>query len=393
MTLAVGDLCTVVYAEGGVRVALPVEIAGVNQQAFLSDYQLSQTGVPLRLRSVTDIAATVAEDPDDPRLLRVVGTIVRDAENNPFFAPLGAMPTADPLEERGAKVFFVVFADTSPILLTGGGTVQLPQAFVYRTPGEFDYYEMVSFGALGGSFRIIKYAKSAIDAVHLGNGWFREFYSASPITVKLRTITFFSDSEQTYTGAVQLGGHKTYQIRNGSVHTRTGRFRMSTWLGELEVTEINLPPIQGSRTFQTEYTYYPTVLQQLRQSLTQWTTPPKALVYHVPLQSDAVEGTPSEILPLGTTDYEPLEIINGDYPSAAAVVAKIASEAGEDGIREIRFFTALASLDAAARASALISEIRGAIDAAYEDVTQTVAVAPNNNWLGALAASATQIPT
>jgi hypothetical protein len=388
MSLQVGQLCTVVYADGGVRVALPVDIATNGQLSYLSDFGLSGSGVPLRIPTIDEIAATVPEAPHDPRMRRVVGTVVRDASQSPVFVPLGVLPASIP-QPTPASTFFVVFADTAPVETS---FAQFPKAFFRRTPGEYDVERVFRPGF--GSFNVFTYTTGAVDAVHIGGGYFREIVRSSPITRRTQTGSL-DDREDVVTfntSAAQLGAGITYRVTDGFVYTISTIYLMLTWNGVTSVDEVPRTFRAASRTFQATYDYFPVAVTRLRTALQAWTNLPPTLVYHLPLPEDAPAGMLNEIIPPGTIDTDPLTIIRGDYPTAGDVVARLSAAASEEGIREVRFITAMGTVGGAARVTALIAEIVGALEASYGQLVRSVTVAPENDWLGTLATSAENIP-
>lgn len=388
MSLAVGDLCTVVYADGGVRVALPVEIARNGERAFLADFGISGSGVPLRTKTVAEIAATVPEAAHDPRLQRVVGTLVRDASQVPLFVPLGVLPET-PVEPTPDTTFFVVFADTAPV---ENSFAQFPHAYYRRTPEEFDFQRITVIGG-GPVFTSISYQTNALDVVHIGGGYFRETVRQSPITRKLVTNQFDEFGQPSFaTAEERLGAGQTYQVTYGNVRSRSVLYIITRVDEDVSVAELLAEPLNNSRSFQVTYEYFPVAVQRLRANLAEWDALPPTIVYHLPLSPDALPGTINEIVPPGETDTAPMEFIRGDYPSAGDVVSHIASKATAGGVREVRFFTATATIEAANRVQVLVAEVIGALSAAYGGVVTSVTVAPGNDWLGALADSAAQLP-
>jgi len=388
MSLAVGDLCTVVYADGGVRVALPIEVATSGQNGFLADFGNSGTGVPIRIRTVQEVAATVPESAHDPRLQRVVGTIVRDGSQVALFVPLGVIPESTP-EPTPATTFFVVFADTAPV---ENSFAQYPHAYYRRTPEEFDYLRITVVGG-GPVFTSISYQTGALDVAHIGGGYFREIVRQSPITRKLTTINFDEVGPSNFSTAEErLGAGQTYQVTYGNVRSRSALYIISRVDGDISVAEIPADPLNNSRSFQVTYEYFPVAVQRLRANLAEWDTLPPTIVYHLPLSPDALPGTINQIVPPGETDTAPMEFIVGDYPSAGAVASLIAERATDEGVREVRFFTAMATVGAQARVQELLDEVIGSLQASYGEIVHSITVAPGNDWLGALADSAADMP-
>lgn len=394
MSLSVGQLCTVVYADGGVRVALPVEIAANGQSGFLADFGVSGSGVPVRIRSVAEVAATVPEAPHDPRLQRVVGTLVRDGSQVPLFVPLGVIPESTP-EPTPDTTFFVVFADTCNIRTLdgeGGTTV----ASYHRKAGEFDL--MVDTFPDGTFFR--RYATDSISPYFGIPGVIIERFNLPHITIRERTIRWDPPgigSDRTNSFDARPGATRTVPLLNVGAATLSVApdtiYRL--FLQYASPEPLGAYPGISVVTSQTNWisddSYFPAAISRFRQNLDQWPNLPPAIVYHLPLASDARPGTLNEILPQGVTDYSPLEIISG-FPTASNVVAKIASESSEEGVREVRFFTAMATVGGQARVQELIDEIVGSLQTSYGEIVHTITVAPGNDWLGALADSAEDMP-
>lgn len=392
MTLAPGDICTVVYADGGVRVALPIEVAAGGQTAYLADFGVSGQGVPLRIRSVAEIAAIVPEVTGDPRLQRVIGTIVRDASQTPLFVPLGVMPHVAPTPTP-ASTFFVVFADTGPIQVS---TTTSPHSFYRRTPGEYDLFiETTIFSTYTTVHR--HYATAGISPSLAIPGAIIERFTIPNVTVFEREVTYSTGVvvDRITSANVAPGSQRTIAL-SGPVlifsYDNTSTYFVATPTG-VSVHPLGVSqPRRSEITWESDDVYFTSTIAQVRNNFNQWDALPTSLVYHLPLSSDARPGTLNEILPTGATDIEPLQIIRDGYPSAADVVARIAAAASEEGVREVRFFTSMATVIAANRVTALIDEIVGALQAAYGEIVHTTTVAPGNDWLGALAESAEDIP-
>ena len=394
MSLAVGDLCTVVYADGGVRVALPIEVATSGQNGFLADFGNTGAGVPIRIRTVAEVAATVAEAPHDPRLQRVVGTIVRDGSQVALFVPLGVIPESTP-EPTPDTTFFIVFADTSNIA-SEDGEGGVTTASYYRKAGEFDL--MVDNYPDGTFFR--RYATDAISPFFNVPGVIIEQFNLPHVTIRERYIEWDPTrivSDRTNSFDTSPGARRTVPLLNVGLATLS--VALDT-IYRIFLTYVSPEPIgayPGSSVVTSQINwisdtnYFPTAITRLRENLAEWPDLPPAVVFHLPLASDARPGTLNEILPQGVTDYSPLEIIGG-YPSASFVVSKIASEATSEGVREVRFFTAMATVGGQARVQELIDEIVGSLQASYGEIVHSITVAPGNDWLGAFADSAEDMP-
>ena len=393
MALAVGDLCTVVYSSGGFRYALPVEPASLGQTVYLSDFGVSGVGTPLRIRSVAEIAATVPDDPDHPRVNRVVGTIAYDGNTLPLFVPLGVMPV--PEERQGTSIVFVVLADTSPIGQPSFGF----RGFFTRKAGEFDIIIRrglnVRDNASAQSFENVWYVNNAVTIANVGYARFIQTINATPITTRTDQVgdvvngVPLNPPVTTFnTANVAIGSSTPFVQSNGVISTLSASYILtdfSFFTGRPDTT------YSSGRTFQADYEYFPVAMQTLRTNLGQWSELPSALVYHLPLSTDAIPGTPDEILPTGVTDTQPLTIISEGFPTAESIVPRIVSAAGGDGLREVRFFTALSTTTQAARVQSLIAEVIGALNASGA-VVATTTPAPNNDWLKALSDSAAQLP-
>ncbi|MBA4019207.1 MAG: hypothetical protein C0483_18735 [Pirellula sp.] len=395
MSLAVGDLCTVVYADGGVRVALPVTIAGNGERAFLADFGISGTGVPVRTLSIDEVAATVPEAEHDPRLQRVVGTLARDANGVALFVPLGVLPASTP-EPTPGSTFFIVFADTCNVdAVDENGVAAF--SFYRRKPGEFDL--LVSTYPDGSFFR--GYATDAISFYFNIPGVIIEGFNMPHITIREQTYEWDPTritSDRTNSFNVSPGARRTVPLLNVGVATVKAA---PDTIYRIFLTYTSPEPIgayPGSRVITSEINwisddyYFPDVITRLRENLAEWPDLPPAIVYHLPLAADARPGTLNEILPQGVTDTSPLDIIRGGYPSVADVVARIAAHSSEEGVREVRFFTAMATVGGVNRINAFIAEVVTALEASYGQVLHSISVAPNYDWLGALADSAAQLP-
>jgi hypothetical protein len=207
------------------------------------------------------------------------------------------------------------------------------------------------------------------------------------------TIQFDSDPVSSFaTAEQQLGGGQTYFLGYGNIRSRTTLYLVDREDGQISVAEFPTIPFDGSRSFQVTYEYFPVAVQRLRANLAEWDTLPPTIVYHLPLSSDAIPGTINALVPPGETDTAPMEFIVGDYPSAGDVVSLIAARATEEGVREVRFFTAMATVGAQARVQELLDEVIGSLQASYGEIVHSVTVAPGNDWLGALADSAEDMP-
>ena len=385
MTLAVGDLCTVAYADGGFRVALPVEIARAGQQAYLADFGTSQSGVPVRVRTVAEVAATVAENEEYPRLQRVIGTIVRDANSNALFVPLGVMPPPEPETPAATKTFFVVLTDTGPVsagITGGGGTTLVPYPHYTRSPNEYDITR-----ELFPNFDVRTYRTLAATVVHLGGGSFLEVYSQKPITQ--RTYNASSESESVFT--FFPSGSNSYFVRNGYVFTPSRFYEIDSTYGIREY-ERNPAADIGPRTFQNTIEYIPVGITAFRNSLAAWGDLPAAIVYSLPLASDAAPGTPNDIFPPGITDTAPLEIVSDGYPTASAVAALLAERSAGEGIREVRFITASATVGGVAGMQTLIGEVIDSLRSTNPELIYSTTAAPGNDWLNALITTAANVP-
>ena len=399
MTLAVGDLCTVAFADGGFRVALPVEIAQAGQQAYLADFGTSQTGLPIQIKTVAEVAATVAENEEYPRLQRVIGTIVRDANNNALFVPLGVMPPPEPETPDGTKTLFVVFADTSPIesfLPDGITSVRFPM--YRRTPGEYDVliartrFETIPPVTLTG---YTVYLSPAITIQNLGSGNFREIVYEVPITVLTSTQR---------SGDYDLNNYNTYYTGGGpqntikQVNDSTGSIAAGNasllnepapWYG----APWNPPFAQNApRTFQHIGDAFHPAIGAYRQAVEDWPDPPPAIVYHVPLASDALRGAINEIFPPGTTDTAPLEVIRQGVPTASSVATLLIERSQGEGIREVRFITASASNGGVARMQTIIGEVIDLLRQTYPEMIHSTVAAPGNDWMDALITAASDVP-
>lgn len=395
MSLAVGDLCTVVYADGGVRVALPVGIAGNGERAFLADFGISGSGVPLRTLSVAEVAATVPEAAHDPRLQRVVGTMVRDASQVPLFVPLGVLPESTP-EPTPDSTFFVVFADTSNIA-SEDGEGGVTTASYRRKAGEFDL--MIDNNPDGTYFR--RYATNAISPFFNIPGVIIEQFNLPHVTIRERVFEWDPTrivSDRTNSFDVSPGGRRTVPLLNVGAATmsETPDTIYRIFLQYTSAEPLGAYPSISLVTSQINWIsdsdYFPAAITRFRQNLAEWPDLPPAIVYHLPLAADARPGTLNEILPQGVTDYSPLEITSGGYPSAGDVVSRIASHATGEGVREVRFFTAMATVGGVNRVQSLIAQIVSSLQASYGEIVYSTTVAPGNDWLGALTDSAAQLP-
>lgn len=397
MTLAVGDLCTVVYADGGVRTALPVEVAGANQNAFLSDFGTTGEGVPLRLRTIEEVAATVPEDDDSPRLLRVIGTLARDGNDLPMFVPLGVLP-APVTEPTADTTFFVVFADTCNIEQVDENGVAT-FAFYRRKAGEYD---LLATTNPDGTF-IREYTTRAMDPYFDIPGFIFEQFNMPNVTIREIVRARNEDgptyvaSDATRSYSVSPGARRSIPIANFGQATiwnvPDGRYVLSPsgFLGFYPFT-TNQQVRTSEITWISDDYSFPDAIARLRENLEDWPGLPPAIIYHLPLAADAPPGTLNEILPQGVTDTSPLEIISGPYPTVGEVVSRLAAEASAEGIREVRFFTAMATIGGATQINVLIGEIVGALQESYGQVVHSITVAPGNDWLGALADSAEDMP-
>jgi len=405
MSLSVGQLCTVVYADGGVRVALPVEIATNGQRAFLADFGISGSGVPVRIQTINEIASTVPEAPHDPRLNRVVGTVARDASQTPVFVPLGVIPETPPTPTP-SSTFFVVFADTAPVQASGASS---PNAFYRRKAGEYDIevttlnFPERLFLINGGNFpnQIRWYVSDGANYAFLGSGLIREFLTTPTIAIREITRTINADGFD----VISQDTIRTFNVTPGATRILDGSNRVIEfrrfdqqgmfYLYPTGYVFFGAPsaPRKQSITYESDDDgYFPQAIQQFRTNLDQWPTLPPAFVYHLPLSNDAVTGTLNQILPTGVIDTRPLEIIRGPYPTAGQVVASLQARASAEGIREVRFVTAMATVRAVNRVTALIDEVVGALRASYGQVVHSTTVANGNDWLGTLATLAENIP-
>lgn len=412
MSLAVGDLCTVVYADGGVRVALPIEAAAIGQNGFLADFGNSGTGVPIRIRTVQEVAATVPDMANDPRLQRVVGTIVRDASQVAFFVPLGVMPEAT-LDPTPSSTFFVVFADTCNIQQIDADGVTT-QSMYRRKSGEYDieirrwnvpeqfreffpyqsrtyYTKGVTISAQAGGVLREEFRIPNITVREIVFGTSGEF-NENIVVQSDQTTSFYTQPGSTRFIApppqVGLSVYQSYEFYERRLLAVTDYLGSQTIYPDVTTTVIAERPV----TWIPDDEYFPYAMARLRTNLDEWPELPAAVVYHLPRAADAPDATLNEILPTGVTDYSPLEIISGDYPPASHVVSRIASRVTDDGVREVRFFTAMATVGGQARVQELIDEIVGSLQASYGEIVHSITVAPGNDWLGALADSAEDMP-
>jgi hypothetical protein len=385
VTLAVGDLCTVAYADGGFRVALPVEIARAGQQAYLADFGTSQTGLPIRIKTVAEVAATVAENEEYPRLQRVIGTIVRDANSNALFVPLGVMPPPEPETPPATKTFFVVLTDTGPVsggIAGGGGTTLVPYPHYTRSPNEYDITVELFPG-----FTARTYLTLAASVVHLGGGSFIEVHSQKPITKR----TYNATSESVTESTDYPSRNDSFFIRNGYVFTPDRFYDIDSSYGIREIPR-NPPARLGPRTFRTTIEFIPVGISAFRNSLAAWGELPAAIVYSLPLASDAAPGTPNDIFPPGITDTAPLEIVSDGYPTAAGVAALLAERSQGEGIREVRFITASATVGGVAQMQTLIGEVIDSLRSTNPELIHSTTAAPGNDWLNALITTAANVP-
>lgn len=411
MSLSVGDLCTVAYADGGVRVALPIEIATTGQRGFLADFGTTGSGVPVRIRTVAEVAATVPESPHDPRLQRVVGTIVRDGSQAPLFVPLGVIPASTP-RPTADSTFFVVFADTCNIQQVNGGGTTTP-ALYRRKPGEYDI-EVITYNVADElrslfPYQVRTYYTKGVKIGIVPGGYLREFFQIPNITVR---DIIYSYSEERRDVAVQ--SERTTSFNTNPATTRliapppylgTNQYwsyelsqrylvAVSDYLGTQTIYPLPTQRNIAERpvTWISDDSSFPNFITRLRNNLSEWPDLPRAIVYHLPRASDALPSTLNEILPQGVTDTEPLEIIRGNYPSAADVVSRIASRVTGDAMLDVRFFTAMATVGGQARVQELIDSVVGSLQNSYGEIVHSVTIAPGNDWLGALADSAEDIP-
>jgi hypothetical protein len=385
VTLSVGDLCTVAYADGGFRVALPVEIARAGQQAYLADFGTSQSGVPVRIRTVAEVAATVAENEEHPRLQRVIGTIVRDANSNALFVPLGVMPPPEPETPPATKTFFVVLTDTGPVaggITGGGGTTLVPYPHYTRKANEYDITREVFPG-----FESRTYLTLAAQVVHLGGGVFLEVYSQKPITQR----TFLSSSDSTSVFTFYPSTSNSFFIANGRVATPSRTYSIESGFGVREAERSPAADL-GPRTFEQTIEFIPVGISAFRTSLAQWGDLPAAIVYSLPLASDAAPGTPNDIFPPGITDTNPLEIVSDGYPTASGIVSLLAERSAGEGIREVRFITASATVGGVAGMQTLIGEVIDSLRSTNPELIYSTTAAPGNDWLNALIATAADVP-
>jgi hypothetical protein len=395
--LSIGQLCTVVYGDGGFRVALPVELAAPGQSAYLCDFSGGGVGVPVRLRSIDEVAATVPEDPTSPRLTRVVGTLVYDARYVPAFVPLAVKPVLT-FAGVGSRTVFVVFADTSPVVRPGFGI----KGFYERTPGEFDIYIRrgvdVSSGDFQTSYENIYYVNNVVQIANAGYTRFISTIAATPVTTRTDElgqtrygVPLGNVATQYSTAHASLGAATQFNMGVGELMTPTTRYFLGR-LGNFSVSPTEELRYTSGRSFRVNYEYFPIAMQNARDSFNQWDELPPAFVYQLPLASDALEGTINDILPTGVDDTDPLVILRDGVPTPGAVVSRINAAVGADGVREVRFITALASVGATDRVQTLIGEIAGSLRGVASGIGISTTPATNNDWLGALATSAAQLP-